>query len=123
MDEGIVLGNYIIGMPIKDRSFLGHRSSSFRKENEIFYIPPSKDFLEVTKDYSSLDRGFAGHLHVTETIGYKKINKEDAIKGINLLKLTKMLTEFLSIDKNEREDFSRFYNDSWFREYERRNKR
>ena len=35
VNEGIFLGNYIIGMPIKDRSFLGHRSSSFNKENEI----------------------------------------------------------------------------------------
>lgn len=124
VDEGIFLGNYIIGMPRENKSFFGHKSSWFRKEKEIFYLPSVtfRDFLEVTKNYSTLDRGFAGCLHVTETIGYKKINKEDAIKGVNLLKLTKMLTEFLSIDKNERKDFSRFYISSWFREFERKRK-
>lgn len=122
IDGGIFLGNYIIGMPREEKSFFGHSSSWFRKEKEIFYIPSvtSRDFLEVTRNYSTIERGFAGNVHITETSGYQKAGKEDAIKGVNLLKLTKMLTEFLSIDKNERKDFSRFYISSWFREFERK---
>lgn len=116
-DKGIFLGSYSFGAERRESSFFRSESSHSYKENEIFYIPSvtSRDFLEVTKSHSSIYRGFAGHIHTTETVNYKSIDREDAMKGVNFLKLVKTLNEFLSPDNKESQDFSRFYNSYWLR--------
>lgn len=108
-DDGIFLGNYMLGIPIDSRSFFGHRSSYSYKENEIFYIPSvtSRDFLEVTKSNSSRNIGIS-HMHITETLDCKKIEKKDVMAKIDILKLTKKLRDFLASDESYN-DFSSFY--------------
>lgn len=101
--------------------FSGDQSSSYR-ENEFFYLPSEKDFLKTEKNCFHYHSCFYSY-DLKETTAYEKPGRAQVIRAVNLVKLARNLQEFLSQENKEKINFSRFYRDDWFREYERKNKR
>ncbi|MFH0831629.1 MAG: hypothetical protein V1886_02065 [archaeon] len=102
-------------------SLSSHSSSS--KENEVFYVPSEKDFLKIEKSCFHYYSSFYS-FETKETTACEKPERAEVIKAVNLVKLARILQEFLSPENKEKGDFSKFYKNSWFREFERRaNKR